>query len=219
MKMLSAKTKISGLTLVEVLVVLAVLAVLVAILLPAYTGGGPRRQIACMSNQRQIALGFVMFNLDNNGNFPWQLSQTNNGTFEKISDARAFEQFPLAYCSNLRVLVCPIDKVKIITTNTATFSNSNLSYFVNVDAATNNAANIILTGDRYLLANGQTVDVGLFNYSTNEAMSCSKESHKFGSEFGGIFSFADGHAEGVRSTNLDSFFLREGMATDRLIVP
>jgi Prokaryotic N-terminal methylation motif len=222
MKMLSAKAKISGLTLIEVLVVIFVIAFLFMMLLP---GNRPKQRaptVMCLNNQKQIALGFVMFNDDNYHQFPWQLSQTNNGVREKkISNGHASEQFqPIwDYTKNLRIFICPIDKAKITATNIANFSDSNLSYFANVDSSMTNAAANILSGDRYLLANDQTVGAGLFNYLTNQTMSWSKESHNGKANLSGILSFTDGHAEIIRSTNLNSIFQREGMATDRLIVP
>ncbi|HVU08308.1 MAG TPA: type II secretion system protein [Verrucomicrobiae bacterium] len=222
MKMLLAKAKISGLTLIEVLVILAVVFILAALLLPAIHNR-PRKATMpmCMNNQKQIAIGLFMFNGDHNGNFPWQLSETNGGARGKISTGRASEQFhPLwDYTKNFSVFICPIDKVKFVATNISTFSESNLSYFVNVDATTNNAANTILTGDRYLMANSKPVSSGLFGYSTNEVLSWSNDSHYGSSNPSGVLSFADDHVEFVRSANLNSIFLRESVITNQFVVP
>ena len=221
MKTLPVKAKINGFTLIELLAVIAVIAVLAAILLPSVSG--PRKAImaVCMSNQRQIAIGLLMFNGDNNGNFPWQLSETNGGTREKISSGRASEQFrPLwDYIKNLSVFVCPVDKSKIVATNISTFSESNLSYFASLDATTNNATNTILTGDRYLVVNEKSVSPGLFDYSTNEVLGWSIDSHHTSQTRYGVFSFADSHVEIVRSANLNSIFLREGVATNQFVIP
>ncbi len=51
-----------GVTLLELLVVVAVLGLLAALLLPALAGArGMARRAACLSNQRQLAMGWLMY--------------------------------------------------------------------------------------------------------------------------------------------------------------
>jgi prepilin-type N-terminal cleavage/methylation domain-containing protein len=222
MKTLSAKAKISGFTLIEVLVVIFVLAILAALLLPAlnrpHNGGGP----SCMSNQKQIALGFIMWNGDNNGRFPWQVSTTNSGTMEFVDDGHPSSQFRaiLDYTKNLGTYICPTDTARQVATNYKTFSDSNTSYFVNVDATTNNPSLTILTGDRYLQVKGKPVNPGLFNYSTNMTLNWAGGfHHNSHNEPWGVFSFADGHAQFVGSDDLNSFFQKQTLATTWLAIP
>src|SRR5438046_842493 len=62
-------------TLVELLVVIGIIAVLISILLPTLNKVRKQaRRTACLSNQRQIAMGLIMYANVNKGYLPYQAS-------------------------------------------------------------------------------------------------------------------------------------------------
>jgi prepilin-type N-terminal cleavage/methylation domain-containing protein/prepilin-type processing-associated H-X9-DG protein len=217
MKMLVAKAKTSGFTLIELFVVLAMLAVLYVLLYSAKVGGGSNFA-RCGSHLKQIGIGYMMWADDHDGKFPAQISITNNGAMELDSSGYASLQFRSLskyLRNNLDVFVCPADKTRHVVTNFNDLRDENVSYFINVDATADNPSHTILAGDRNLSADGQVVKPGFFELTTNLDMSWTREMHWRG----GNLLFADGHVQLVVTNELNSLVRNQPLATNRLCVP
>jgi prepilin-type N-terminal cleavage/methylation domain-containing protein/prepilin-type processing-associated H-X9-DG protein len=77
MKTTQKKFDAAGFTLIELLVVIAIIAILAALLLPTLAKSKAQAQgVQCISNLRQLTLGWTMYNGDNRENFP---TNGNNG--------------------------------------------------------------------------------------------------------------------------------------------
>jgi prepilin-type N-terminal cleavage/methylation domain-containing protein/prepilin-type processing-associated H-X9-DG protein len=64
-------TRLKGFTLIELLVVIAIIAILAAILFPVFARARENaRRTSCLSNMKQIGLGFAMYIQDYDGTYP-----------------------------------------------------------------------------------------------------------------------------------------------------
>jgi prepilin-type N-terminal cleavage/methylation domain-containing protein/prepilin-type processing-associated H-X9-DG protein len=105
-------SKVRGFTLIELLVVIAIIAILAAILFPVFAKVREKaRQISCLSNEKQIGLGFMQYVQDNDETFPW--IEVNNVA---NSASWAGEIYP--YVKSQNVFQCPDNPNKNSQMNT-----------------------------------------------------------------------------------------------------
>ena len=93
----------TGFTLIELLVVIAIIAILAAILFPVFAQARENaRKIACMSNLKQIGLGWLQYAQDYDERVvPWTVNGTSGG------NAFAWNYVIQPYLKSEQVLKCP----------------------------------------------------------------------------------------------------------------
>lgn len=206
-------------TLVELLVVIFLLAILAAIILPANNGGpGKAGRIMCVNNLRQIGLAYRIWANDNGGKYPMDVSVTNGGTMNLVTNEKNAWLNYLVISNELttpKLLHCPADTNSFAATNFSSgFNNQNISYFVGLNADTNHTQ-AFLAGDDNFEIGGVPVKSGLLEISSNMPIAWSAARHKFGGNIG----LADGSVQSVNNIDLPKLLDQTGLATNRLAIP
>ncbi len=215
MRMRRTNKQNGALTLVEVVVAIVALAVIAALVLPLFVRthqcGGPN----CASNLKQIGLAFRVWEGDNNDQYPMKGFTNVPGITEPAGTTNVFRYFYAMSneLSNPMVLVCPADK-RVAAASFPLLSNSNISYFVGLDADETFPA-MPLAGDRNLVVNGADVRAGLVTLSPESRVGWSKTIH------GGVgnICLADGSVQQVTSSGLQNLLANSGTNVNRLAVP
>jgi prepilin-type processing-associated H-X9-DG protein len=209
-------------TLIELVVVIAILIVIGTILLP-HPHSGTRHKaalIVCLNNLKQVSLGYRLWAGAKSNLLPWEVSTNMGGTSELIPAGNAADHFlPLAqFVPRASVLFCPADRnFRERADDYLGFSNTNLSYFVALEACLTGSiapSSLMLVGDRHLTISNQLVAPGLLTI-TNYASLGWRGFHPGR----GVLGFVDGHAEATKRDGLPGIFQRQGIATNRLVIP
>jgi len=213
MKPRSSNQTNHALTLVEVLVVIAILAVVAALLLPALAAAKRKHShIGCVNNLQEIGLACRVWEGDKGDKYPMGISVTNGGSMELVLTGNVLTTFLVMSneLSTPRILHCPEDTQHIKTNSFAMLASSNISYFINIDAA-EAYPQMLLSGDDNFAINGVPVKSGLLELSTNTPISWTAKRHKFV----GNLAIADGSVQQVTQSGLRSALV----ATNRLAIP
>ena len=96
------------------------------------------QKIACANNLKMIGYGFLIWAGDNKDRYPFNMSAKEGGTLEFCArgtngvDQNAWKHFQVMSneLNDAKILVCPADKTKQVTTNFPTLGSSNVSYTI-----------------------------------------------------------------------------------------
>ncbi len=197
------KTNSKGFTLIELLVVIAIISILAAILFPVFARARENaRKTSCLSNLKQLGLGFMQYLQDYDSKFPGagQYQEwTNGGHWVKGNAASSLTTSAGAYVAGQTTNVeegaiypyVKSNQIFICPSNTDG-SLKRLTYTMNCaingasDAALTEASSIILLDDE------QSNNDGYF-YAVNNPNSTDQMTKIHNG--GGNLLFADGHAK------------------------
>jgi competence protein ComGC len=199
----------------ELLVVVAALVVLTVLLLPFLRSAKQKAQwISCNGQLKEINFANKIWANDNTNKFPAQIANEDAMNFEKPGAAYRIFLTMSNEIGAPQILHCPADKETTATYHFENLMDSNISYFLNLDA-TEEAPQTILYGDDNLIVNGKPVRPGILNLTTNSFVEWSAERH----HFAGNIALADGSVQQTTSSFLHNMIAATGAATNRLIIP
>jgi prepilin-type processing-associated H-X9-DG protein len=185
----SRSSTLGAFTLIELIVILGII-VLVAFVLTSKVAEGYQKakRIRCVSHLKQIGMSFRLWSGDNTNAFPMARSTNFGGTLEVANDVWRTFQVMSNELSTPLILACPSDTQKL-TSNFSTLSNSNISYFVSLDAH-ENMPELLLAGDRHLSVGRSTLSKVL-TIHTNDLVRWTGQTHREG----GNIALADGSVQ------------------------
>jgi prepilin-type N-terminal cleavage/methylation domain-containing protein len=214
-RILRPKTGTPSFTLIELLVVLAIVAVLSCLLLPAMRRARQQAfRISCTSNLKQIGLGYRTWALDHKDLYPGKVLTNSAGELRAEAATNAYLHF-LVMSNELStpyILRCPADAQRALTRDFSKLNNTNISYFVGLDAS-ETTPQMFLAGDRNL-TNGLAVTNAVLFLATNLAAGWT---HELPSCQGNV-GLADGSVQGFSNSRLREAVTNAG-AGNRLLMP
>jgi len=209
------KARSASFTLIELLVVVAVIVCIGALIFPATQHARQRAfRIHCTSNLMQIGLSFKTWSLDNQGRFPSEVLTNQGSGIKPEAATNAYLHFLMMSneLSTPYILHCPADTARGVTKDFAKLSNTNVSYFVGLDAE-DTSPQMFLAGDRNL-TNGLALTNHVLFLATNMPAGWTHEIHQFQGNIG----LADGSVQQFNTSSLRNA-VTNASAGSRLLMP
>jgi competence protein ComGC len=216
-KTLSHSKQNRAITLLEIMVVCAVLAIFALMFLPAiHTPHAHAYRIQCVNNLKQIGLATRVWEGDHTDRYPMQVSVTNGGAMEFAFGTNLWKNFQVMSneLSTPKVLICPSPSdSRTAATNFDFLRNSNISFFVGIDAEESNPQ-MILAGDRNI-TNRTLYKNGILEVTTNTPAGWTALMHN---KVGNL-TLSDGSVQQLSQTGLRATVQNTGLSTNRLLMP
>ena len=227
MKCRPISTNFIALTLVEVLVVILAMVVVLGLLLPGLPSTRRRRPTAsgyCIMNLRILGTAFRLWGDDNGDHYPMHLVGNPNcpqlkpttswkGQLMDYADASLYFQAISNELNTPKLVACPSDD-RQPATNFASLVNSNVSYFVGLDA-NEEMPKMLLAGDHNVVIKGITVSSGFLGITNTNAVGWSKKIHNLSVNV----TMADGSAQKLSVEQLEQAIGETGTNVNRLVFP
>ena len=206
MKLTGPDNRQTGLTMIELLVVLACLGLLIGLLLPSLGGASQRTSVVrCISNLKQVALGEIIWAYDHRSEGLITNLPAGDAGFGRLLSFGGIASYYQALSNELVspvILACPSDS-RTPAPDFRSLTTNHLSYFLNLETKSGIDTSTAINGDRHISFTptplGQTVTL-----TTNLSMQWTK---KLGHNGVGNLALVDGSVQKTTSRDLATTLL------------
>jgi prepilin-type N-terminal cleavage/methylation domain-containing protein/prepilin-type processing-associated H-X9-DG protein len=203
-------------SLTELLVVIVILAILAALFLSRLANvKGKDTRTNCSNNLKQVGLAFRMWG-DEHDVYPmrYRTSNFDGPSFALQQKIYIYYQTMSNELSTPKILICPSDN-RNPALNFAVLDNTNVSYFVGMDAE-ETVPQMLLLGDRNLALNNVPVQTGVVSVKSTDKLAWTQQEIHRGQ---GNVGMADGSVYWCTSSGLQQDLRHTGTNMNRLAVP